>query len=60
MVLRYDFWLLYEDVKSWGFDLIWLNVYRFVNVLYFDMIFFQNVYLNLVIFIYIGFIKDVC
>lgn len=41
MVLKYDFWLLYEDVKSWGFDLIWLNVYRFVNVLYFNMIFFR-------------------
>lgn len=60
MVPRHDFWPLYEDVKSRGFDLTWLNAYRFANALYFNMIFFQNVYLNSAISIYIGLTKDAC
>lgn len=60
MVPKHDFWPLYEDVKSRGFDLTWLNAYRFANALYFNMIFFQNVYLNSAISIYIGLTKDAC
>lgn len=60
MVPKSHFWPLYEDVKSRGFELTWLNAYRFADALYFNTIFFQNANFNSAMSVYIGLTKDAC
>lgn len=60
MVPIHDFWSLYEDLTRQGFDLTWLNAYKFSDAVYFNTIFFQSGNLNSATTVYMGLTEDAC